>query len=243
MADETERVSYSEPGYQTIEGEAEARQEERERLRRRLLCCIRGQLRERAGLRWWLAVLLIGCAALAWCLAGLPALAPRRLIWGPALAVLATWPPYVLALYLRARIEGPRLELAGHWDALIARDERGEYLDREVSEKVEYTLNKGWESTRYSGQEGGAFFELIVLTVVTIGTWAIWDLLRMGPGLMAEIILDGVVIPTCPQIAERMPSPEPWYKTAFASTGLHFFGAAVCTLVLVIIWKYAHMGH
>ena len=62
MADETERVSYSEPGYQTIEGEAEARQEERERLRRRLLCCIRGQLRERAGLRWWLAVLLIGAA-------------------------------------------------------------------------------------------------------------------------------------------------------------------------------------
>jgi len=82
----------------------------------------------------------------------------------------------------------------------------------------------------------------LLLAIMTVGTWLIWDLLRMGPALIAEIILDGVLVPTYPEIKERMPYEE-WYKTAFVSTGLHFAAAALCTVVLVTIWKYTHLPH
>lgn len=240
MKAEEDQVSYGHSGYQTAEDEAEARQEARERFRRRLLCCIRGRLRESKGVRWWIAFLLVGCSGLAWFLAGIPATARFGGVWHSGLAVLATWPVYVVALFLRAKVEGHRLELAGHWDSLMARDERGEFEDRTVSERIDRVVNQGWESNRY--QNSNPLLGFVAMTVVTVGTWLIWDLLRMGPGLMAEIILDGVLVPTYPEIKERMPY-EAWYKTAFVSTGLHFVAAALCTVVVVTVWKYTHLVH
>jgi hypothetical protein len=243
MRDDIEQISYGHSGYQTVEDEAEARLEERERYRRRFLCCIRGRLREGKGGRWWIAFLIVGCAGLAWFLAGIPATARFGGVWHPGLAVLATWPVYVIALFLRAKAEGHRLELAGHWDSLMTRDERGELEDRAVSEQIDRVVNNVWSSNRsQNSQNSNPLAEFVLMTVVTVGTWLIWDLLRMGPELMAEIILDGVLVPTYPEIEGRMPS-EAWYKTAFASTGLHFTAAALCTVVVVAAWTYIHMAH
>jgi hypothetical protein len=242
--EEIEQVSYGRTGYETFEDEAEAAHEARERFRRRLLCVIRGRLRESAGLRWWIALLMAGCACLAWFLAEIPATVRFGSFWHSGLAVLATWPVYVLVLFLRAKAEGKRLDLAGHWDSLKTLDERGEFQDRDISEQIDRVVNKGWEATRYQGsnQGGGVLLGYLLLTIMTVGTWLIWDLLRMGPGLMAEIILDGVIVPAYPEIKERMPY-EAWYKTAFINTGAHFAGAALCTVMLVTLWKFTHLPH
>jgi hypothetical protein len=88
----------------------------------------------------------------------------------------------------------------------------------------------GLEEASRTGEDG--LLRIVLLAVAPLGTWLIWDLLRMGPSLMPEIILDGVIVPAHPEIEERIPC-EPWYKTAFAGTGLHFAGATLCTVVLV----------
>ena len=156
-------VSYGQTGYDTFEDEAEARHEARERFRRRLLCVIRGRLRERKGLRWWLVSVMVGCASLAWFLAEIPGTARFGSVWHYGFAVLATWPLYVGLLFLRAKAEGKTLDLAGHWDALKSRDEDGDFHDRNISEQIDQVVNKGWESTRYQGsnQGGGALLEFL----------------------------------------------------------------------------------
>jgi hypothetical protein len=196
-------------------------------------------LRESSGFRWRIALLLVVCGALAYMFASIPATSGISVIWRSALAVLVTWPVYVVALYFWARVEGRRLNMAGQWPSLLARDQRGEMEDREASEKVDSAVNKVWEASRYQTQRDLLGF--LCRVIATAGTWLIWDLLRMGPALMAEIILDGVVVPIFPEIQDRMPC-EPWYKTAFLSTLVHFLAAAVCTVVLVTVWRYSRLA-
>jgi hypothetical protein len=240
MPDENDQLSFSETGYQTPEDEAAARLEEGEYFRRRLLRGIRGHLRDVRGFRWGMAYLLVTCAVLAWLFVVIPATAHIGVIWRSGLAVLATWPIYVAALFFWAKVEGRRLNMAGHWDTLLARDREGELADNAFSDNIDGTFDKDWWTTRYLGQD--ALPALLMLAIASVGTWLIWDLIRMGTPLMAEIILDGVIVPIYPEIKNRMPS-NPWYETAFFSTTLHFAGAAFITIVCVTVWKYSHLPH
>jgi hypothetical protein len=233
MSDNTEQVSYGQPGYQTLEDEIAAHQEAREYFRRRILACIRGRLRERKFLRWRLGLLLLGCLLLTGLLISIPT--PIQPSWQVAIAVLAAWPIYLLFLYLWARSETRRLNLAGHWDMLVARDERGEFQDRHTSEQIDKVVRQAWDGSRcQSSAQGNNLLGMFILACVTLGTWIVWDLLRTGPALVAEIILDGVIVPTYPEYSDRLPS-EPWYKAAFLNTAPHFASAALIAILLATL--------
>jgi Flp pilus assembly protein TadB len=238
MGDEVDQVSYGESGYHTFETEAEAKHEAREHYRRHLLSCIRGRVRENKSLRWRIALLLLLCIAAACGLASLPVAQNIGGPWRGALAVMAMWPVYVWRLRAFARAESRHLELSGHWDSLITHDQLGEQDDRNMSEKIDRIVKKVWEGGRNQhgdrGDPQANLLAFVVLTIATLGTWTIWDLLRMAPSLVAEIIVDGVLVPAHPALGDRMPS-YPWWKNAFASTALHFFAIAMCVTGLFAV--------
>jgi hypothetical protein len=239
MSDEVDQVSYGEIGYHTFEDEIEAKREAWERYRRHLLSCVRGRVRENRTLRWRVGFLIVGCIALACELAMLRATMHFGGPWHAALAVVATWPLYVLGLYACAKSESRKLELAGHWETLKGHDELGEIMDRETAAKIDRGVGRVWDSLRYQqgGNGGGALLGIFLLTIGTVGTWTIWDLLRMARALVAEIIVDGILVPACPHLADRMPTGS-WWKNVFTSTTVHFFAAGFCATGVVLLVKY-----
>jgi hypothetical protein len=229
MDDEVDRVSYVESGYQTFESEAEAKHEAREDYRRRLLSCVRGRVRENKSLRWRIGFLMAGCIVGASALAAIPATNHAAGACLRVLAVMSMWPIYVYGLYACAKAESRHLDMAGHWDSHLIHDQLGEMNDRNVSEKIDRIVKNVWEGNRYQqGNQGGALLGFVVLTIATLGTWTIWDLLRMAPALVAEIIVDALLVPAHPALADRMPPTYPWWKNAFASTALHFLAIGLC---------------
>jgi hypothetical protein len=242
MENDPNTVSYGHTGYDTWEDEATARFEQRESFRRRLLAGIRGRLREKRGLRWWLAWVMLICAAVAWLVAvALHSTGAYGWLWLPGWGVLASWPIYVLALKLRAISEAAQLLSARDWHFLKATDEKGDADDLVTEEHIERILNQAWQGERYGSSNDGGLAGFLLLIIVTVGTWLIWDLLRMGPALMAEIILDGQIVPANPSLLDRLPTSEPWYKTALLNTGLHFITlAALAVGIRFIIIICAH---
>jgi len=249
MGDEIDQVSYGESGYHTFETEAEAKQEAREHYRRHLVSCIRGRIRENKKVRWRIALLLTGCILLAWRLGTIQATLHFGGPWHICIAVMATWPIYVFGVFECAKSESRTLSLAGHWETLTIHDQLGEMNDHNVSGKIDRGVNKVWDSLRYArGNNGGEILAVAILAIGTLGTWTICDLIRMAPALVAEVIVDGILIPAQPSLAGRIPA-SPWWKYTFANTALHFFAMGMGATASFVLWKYlllvraAHGGY
>lgn len=193
------------------------------------------------GLRWWLAWVMLLCAAVAWLVAvALYSTGHFRWLWLPGWGVIASWPVYVLSLKIMAHSEArDMLAAARDWHFLKANDEQGDAHDRNIEDRVDGALRHMWNSRQGGGTPQGQFAGIFFLIILTVGTWLIWDLLRMGPALLAEIILDGDILPANPALSDRLPISEPWYKTALLNTGLHFISAAgIATLIEVLVKIY-----
>jgi hypothetical protein len=102
------------------------------------------------------------------------------------------------------------------------------------------------EAGRSAGRgigQGGGILLVVLIIAVTVGTWLAWDLICRGPGLLADTIIDGVLIPERPEMAMRM-SCEPWQKNMVSSTFFHFAGmalmASVAAAFLPPVFPFAH---
>jgi hypothetical protein len=65
--------------------------------------------------------------------------------------------------------------------------------------------------------------------------WLAWDLIRRGPGLLADTVIDGVLIPERPQMAASMACSS-WQKNLASSTFAHFAGMALMAIAAAIFW-------
>ena len=215
--------------------EAELRHAERLRRRQRLVSGVRGWLYEKRSPRLRALVFLTASLAtgtgLAWLLRLLGLRSLPTLVF---LGTLTAWPVFLLLI----RREGQRLlgefDDAASMQHYLARDEsmlRQEFFPVTSPGSTNYR-EVFW---RTFGRESGKLPLPILLTLgaATLGLWLLWDLLRLGPTLFAEALVDDA-FPRChPQIAEPVHT-EPWLINFLGSTAIHFGGFACCASFVIL---------
>ena len=70
----------------------------------------------------------------------------------------------------------------------------------------------------------------LLLGALTLGVWTLWELIRFGPTLLADIIIDSEAVASTPSLAMRIPS-ENWFRSALGETYLFFLSLAFAAFV------------
>ncbi len=217
--------------------------EQRMERRRRFLHETRGWLRAERAPRLTVLGMLIVCAVAGaafdlWLQHTGFAFRPYR--W--MIAAFSTWPLFLALLRWRAGVEASRLGLVEKTRHFVVHDEAAEEQEANPQPgKWQKAFNNAWDQegqrafSREMGRAtgGGGVFVIIILLVVSMGTWLAWDLIRLGPTLLAETMIDGVLVPAEPRLALHMDSDR-WLKNLAPSTGFHFMGLAFAGLMLGI---------
>jgi len=229
--------------YADLQREAEESFNQRLYRRRRLLSGLRGFLLRGHSPKWQTARVL-ALAFLPGCAVTLLAVHFGLNPWGPApaLGVLVTWPAFIfLTENLSARLAREKNLLTGfesniaHSYAELARENRPP--DPGNSDVIDQGISSGIRSGIQSGgaQSGGGLIAalpvFIILALGTLGGWLVWQIIRLGPDLLSEAILDLHLAQTNPRLAE-VTSLESWHKNAFTLTAIHFVILAVIALLL-----------
>ena len=211
--------------------------------RRRLLREIRGWLRtERAPRLTVLAILLVctamGVLADAWLRHMGFGFRPYR--W--MIAAFAPWPLFLGLLRWRAGVEARRLDLVATMNQFVVHDDAAEQQEcNPQRSQWQRAIEEAWgrENARATGDAlgratgGGGIFVIVILLAVSMGTWLLWDLTRLGPTLLAETMIDGVLVPAEPRLARQMHSGH-WLKNIGPACYFHFVGLAFAGLLLGI---------
>ncbi len=220
-------------GYVEYRDEAEEVFRTHERHRQHLFSAIRGWLRNKSSPRWTVAGLFAVClipgGGVAW-------FASKHGVnqYGPAqaLGLLAAWLVFIFLIRWRAAIVSRSVDLGDDWRMFMAVDDGAEANEnRELDPKMQKSISDGIRSGLQQGPQGAG---LLVVGIITLGTWLIWDLIRNGPTLLAETVIDGELVPRYPALARQIPSDH-WLKNAFIMTCVHFLGLSVAAWTLGFI--------
>ena len=221
--------------YEDLSDLAHAKEDRRSRLVSR----IRGWLRKERSPRLTIALLLVPTAVFVmgvdWALrrGGLD-LPPLRWV----LSFLAAWPVFVVLLRWRASVEWRHLHLdrvgleylrydEGVEAALVA-PKSPEQLRRE--DNIRRALNDS--ISRESGKLGGGGLPVtLFLAALTLGCWTIWQMIRSGPSLLTNVIIDGEAVPSSSALATRI-DREHWFSSAIGQTYPYFLALAFAAFLL-----------
>ena len=222
-------------GYIDLQSEAEREWEERGYRRRKMLSAIRGCLRVKAWPRWLIVRSLLFSAVpgfvVAW---GLNRLGLSW--WGPAPAfgVFAMWPFFVF--FLRQAAEGLFRDLRP-LDHIKTNANHDMTLDIEEFWR-QYEPRSEWQETlsENSGEIGRAFGGAglpfgLVAGLLTLGLWFLWLMVKEGPTLLAEIIFDGCLQESRPDLVQHA-AVESWLNNTLAATVTYFVLVAVVVAAL-----------
>jgi len=215
---------------------------QRELRRSRLLALIRGWLRKERAPRLTVVLLLIPCAV---CIvlseylmrrAGFELL-PMR--W--AFAVLPAWPLFVALVRWRAAAEWERLNLKKKLGREYQlHDESAEAVPFVVKTQKQLEWDQGVQSGIRGGLQqngvgriGAVPWVLFIMVAVTIGTWLVWELIKGGPKLLANTIIDSELVPSQPKLVFKMETYK-WFPETLGATALHFLGLALAAFLLGI---------
>lgn len=231
------------PGYADFHSDAEKIYHARQYRRRRAIAGIRGALRAHHSPQWitlgcFIGSLLPGSAIgyLAYRLGFDP--------WGGALAVtiVSTWPIFIFASWRAANrlFETDKL-LNDFKDSVLIDDiregwETAGILGHRLPTKFEESVRHGWNSGLNALSHSGnalimAIPLMIALTLVTFGSWIVWQLITYGPTLLAEMIVDGCLIRKFPKIEQLFPLDD-WKTNAFLATSIHFVALTITIWIL-----------
>jgi hypothetical protein len=234
-----------------IYSEAELKHQARQERRMRLLRGVRGWLYETRSPRWRTAGLLTisllagGIVALGLFWGGV-----RSIPWMCFAGVVASWPVFESLLRWQAAQMIRCLDTIGNARRFIIRDdamERDVFSDTNIRYESDFRRsiraglsggNQGGSCT--GGNSGGAagLPILITLGLLTLGTWLLWNLVKQGPTLLAETVVDEVFPRRHPQAAASVHT-EPWLQNTLAVTGFHFIGFALClsgAVLSILLW-------
>ncbi|HSI12635.1 MAG TPA: hypothetical protein VK961_11355 [Chthoniobacter sp.] len=224
--------------YEDLSDLARAKEERRERLVSR----IRGWLRKERSPRLTIGLLLLPTAVFGmgadWALrrGGLD-LEPLR--W--MLALFATWPIFVLLLRWRAAMEWRHLHLDRLGLEYIRYDDGAEAaLTAPRQVKLESEMRRAIQDSisREAGKAAGAALPVVLLLgALTLGCWTIWQLIRSGPNLLTNVIIDGEAVPSSGVLATRV-QRENWFSATLGETYLFFLSLAFAAFVLGLTLSY-----
>jgi hypothetical protein len=227
-------------GYIDLQEEAERALQEREYRRRRLLGGIRGCLRKHTSPKL-LVLLALFISAVPGTLVAILAHAMGVSLWGPApaLALLAMCPVFVLVCRNIADRLYRKFDFLSDLNTNIALDMA---LDIEASEKQygpRSEFSQSFQDTfwrevgRGMGKDvgSGGIIVFLIVGLITLGSWIVWDLMKYGPALFSEIIYDGCLSEKCPALYQRA-SVEPWMKNALTVAAVYFIILAVIAIIL-----------
>ncbi len=235
-------------GYIDLQREAEEARDEREYRRRRWLAGIRGSLRRFASPRWSVVSALL-ISAVPGTAIGVAAYWLGASAWGPAeaIAVVAMWPIFIgvswrmaerllagndVLLNLEANI-GYDMECEARENANAYGSQYGDIglgIEGRCSEREE-SIWRGINSGMQQNGGGMTLIGLVLVVLVTVGTWLVWQLIRYGPTLFSELIFDEFLLRKMPGLSARA-SVQPALGNALAATGIHFVGFATVVLLL-----------
>lgn len=222
--------------YADLQREAELALEERKYRRRRMIAGIRGWLvRKHAPKKLTLLALLASALAGAAVFMSLHGLGLRPAGLSAALGVLAAWPAFVFAVWKLACHLFEREDVladfrANHsFEKLIWRQENAALREPwKCPEEFEVELGRGFSI-------GLAAFPItIALTLSTLGTWLMWQLICQGSNLLAETIYDDCLARKLPKITS-LAVVEDWRTNAFSGTALYFLGFALVIVPLGMV--------
>ncbi len=96
-----------------------------------------------------------------------------------------------------------------------------------------------WQGVRAGLQQGGAAnpLVLVILTALTLGSWLIWELIRSGPSLIAEVMIDAELVKAEPTLAIKIITHR-WLPETLGATAFHFFGLSVVAFLLGLSWVF-----
>lgn len=222
-------------GYIDLQTEAEREWEERGYRRRKMLSAIRGCLRVKAWPRWLVVRSLVFSAvpgfAVAW---GLSRLGLSW--WGPApgLAVLAMWPFFIF--FLRQAADGlyREIRLLDNMEADADRDMALDIDDfwKKYEPRSDFKEVLFESSDEIAGAFVGSGMPFAILGgLLTAGIWFFWMMVKEGPTLLAEIIFDGCLQESRPDLVGQT-QVESWLKNTAAATATYFACVAVVVSAL-----------
>ena len=218
--------------------EAELKHQARQDRRRRLLQGVRGWLYETRSPRWLtgglLAVSLLAGSGIAFTAfeSGL-----RSIPWLCFVGIMAGWPVFIWLIRWQAGRMMGCLDALGDGRKFIFRDEA---MERETfSDTASPHEQAFWRSFREASSRDvgkGGLPAVLAIGLLTLGTWLLWDLVKSGPTLIAEVFVDGIFPRRHPRLAEPVHT-EPWLQNAVIATCVHFGGLAFCVsgIALVIV--------
>ena len=228
--------------------EAELKHQARQDRRRRLLQGVRGWLYETRSPRWLtgglLAVSLLAGSGIAVAAfeSGL-----RSIPWLCFVSIMAGWPVFIWLIRWQAGCMMGCLDSIRDGQHYLARDtvaERDEFWEIGFWDRTENRQAFARSFSREAARCGGRLIAtpfgpvaLLALGIVTFGLWLLWDLIKSGPTLLAEAVVDDAFPRRHPRLAEPVHT-EPWLQNAVIATCVHFGGLAFCVsgiaLVLVL---------
>jgi hypothetical protein len=199
---------------------------------RRAVRCIRGWLRQERRASGNVAAIVafcIGFGVAFTCVlefAGWNDAVPRA-----GVAVLCTWPVYLALFSTLARREAeqfdwPSIDYASVDDALTRKADAREESFAEVLRSV-----------RTSGSSApNAGPALILLGLLTLGTFLIYDLIRSSPALLAEKVLDNLIHQSSGMVSRfGLGTGRNHY---FAATSIHFLSLTAVTMLLACGFEF-----
>ncbi|MGC3990414.1 MAG: hypothetical protein QM796_12175 [Chthoniobacteraceae bacterium] len=226
-------------GYIDFQSEAEDHFEARQRIRRKALSTLRGWLLEKAQPRWRVFGCFVGAllpASLAMMLALRCGISP----WGPAPAIgfFMAWPSFTFLLAYSTNPLSKRIELGEDWRWFMARDDDDLARETVYENKLREQYWTGFDNGMRTPNSGGyASIGTVFIILVSLGTWLVWDLARLGPNLLAETILDKCWDKSHSTLAQKV-STEKWWPNIMIATAMHFLGLALVALLLGGFFSY-----
>lgn len=233
--------------YVDLRREAQDALELRASRRRRVILGIRGWLHQSQRPRWRAAGLLAVSLATGTLVSWLVWTAGLKLpICAMGLGIGVAWVGFAGLLQWQARrlyhataAARPAEDLLRAMDHHVAEGLLAERIEnhRLYAEPSEEELR--WQRSFSQGlqnasQQGGptSFPVLLIVGLLTLGTWILWDLLRCSPAILAEALLDGAVARDHPGIADRI-AIEAGHANTLAGTALHFLSLGIVVILLV----------
>lgn len=158
----------------------------------------------------------------------------RPMRW--AYAIIPTWPLFVFLVRWRAGVESQQLDFEQLGEAFIALDERAEasFSKPLLSDDIHEGIAAGFRSGMQQGGGGSLFFGMI-LAAITLGGWLVWELVRGGPRLLADTMIDAELVRSHPQLFEKVIT-YPWMAELFGATAIQFVGLTIAAFLLGLSW-------
>lgn len=224
--------------YADLQSEAMRVWEARQYRRRRLLSCVRGYLLRSCRPRLLTALaLLVGAAA-----GGVLGSAASRwlgLSWplGIAFGSVVAWLVFVYVCWRSATALSERADLMKDFESNMGADEEflaKYYFGNPASETNSWKSEIKEAFARELGRAAGnaGIIGLLILGLLTGGTWVVWQLICYGPELLAEIALDGGIAVRRVSV-QRIVATGPWKANALLASGMFFLTLAVILILLV----------